>query len=395
MSSTSQTNPGLPTTRSYKPPQKLRRATWIAAAAGALVLGGCTGLDTLDWDLRPSDRFSTSSAAREIQGNRPRPDARGIISYPGYQVVVAERGETVGAIAGRLGIEASALARHNAIAVDAQMRGGELLVLPNRVDNQPAALDTSSPITTTPLAPAPNQPATQDGPEPLRHTVRRGETAFTIARLYQVSARTLAEWNGLPGDLSVREGQTLLIPVVTAEAAADSTPAEPQTTSQPGQGTSTPVPPSAATALPDSTPEPSGQASATAQPAEPVAEMNTQRTQSARLAMPVNGRIIRAYARGRNDGIGIGASAGTNVQAAAAGTVAAITQDTDQVPILVVRHANNLLTVYANIDNIRVSRGDRVSRGQTLATVRAGDPSFLHFEVREGFESVDPMPYLQ
>jgi murein DD-endopeptidase MepM/ murein hydrolase activator NlpD len=111
--------------------------------------------------------------------------------------------------------------------------------------------------------------------------------------------------------------------------------------------------------------------------------------------MPVQGRIIRAYARGRNDGVGIGAPAGTEVRAASEGTVAAITQDTDQVPILVLRHANNLLTVYANIDDIRVARGDRVSRGQVLATVRRGDPSFLHFEVREGFESVDPMPYLQ
>ena len=83
------------------------------------------------------------------------------------------------------------------------------------------------------------------------------------------------------------------------------------------------------------------------------------------------------------------------MQAAAAGTVAAITTDTEQVPILVIRHDNNLLTVYANIDAISVARGDRVTRGQTIAQVRRGDPSFLHFEVREGFDSVDPMPYLQ
>ena len=126
-----------------------------------------------------------------------------------------------------------------------------------------------------------------------------------------------------------------------------------------------------------------------------LADMGAQRTEGPRLAMPVQGRIIRAYAQGRNEGIGIGAPEGTDVHAAAAGTVAAITQDTDQVPIMVIRHENNLLTVYANIDNIRVARGDRVSRGQSIATVRHGDPSFLHFEVREGFDSVDPMPYLQ
>jgi len=27
--------------------------------------------------------------------------------------------------------------------------------------------------------------------------------------------------------------------------------------------------------------------------------------------------------------------------------------------------------------------------------VRSGESSYLHFEVRKGFESVDPLPYLQ
>ena len=82
------------------------------------------------------------------------------------------------------------------------------------------------------------------------------------------------------------------------------------------------------------------------------------------------------------------------VRAAADGTVAAITQDTDQVPILVVRHSDGLLTVYANVQNIRVGRGDSVSRGATVAEVGAGDPSFLHFEVRRGFEAVNPSEFL-
>ena len=77
------------------------------------------------------------------------------------------------------------------------------------------------------------------------------------------------------------------------------------------------------------------------------------------------------------------------------GTVAAITKDTDQVPILVVRHADNILTVYANIDGIKVAKGETVKRGQTIAEVRAGSPAFLHFEVRNGIDAVDPMPYLQ
>ena len=379
--------------------------------AGGVILAGCSGGNDLDWDMRPSSRFNTADAAQSASTARPAPDSRGVISYPGYQVVVAQQGERVSDIALRLGVDANALAQHNAVSTDTPMRGGELLVLPSRVGDSATGTITATPLAGTDgAAPAAN--------EPLRHTVERGESAFTIARLYNVSPRSLADWNGLPADMSVREGQILMIPTgvqtisaaaaseplnatgISAPAAAAPTPgsaaqATADVASQPGQGTPTPVPPSAATPLPDSSPEPAGQAAAAAQPEAPVADMSSQRSTGSRLAMPVQGRIIRAYAQGRNDGIGIGAAAGTAVTAAASGTVAAITEDTDQVPIMVIRHENNLLTVYAGIDNIRVSRGDSVSRGQTIASVRAGDPSFLHFEVREGFESVDPMPYLQ
>ena len=112
------------------------------------------------------------------------------------------------------------------------------------------------------------------------------------------------------------------------------------------------------------------------------------------MQRPVPGQIIRPYSGG-SEGIDIAADAGTPVRAAADGEVAAITRDTDQVPILVLRHPGNLLTVYANIADIRVERGDTISRGQTIATVGEGDPSFLHFEVRQGFESVDPTPYIE
>ena len=395
-----------------------------ALLVSAFALAACEGGMPRDWDLRGADAFSTADAARDASGRRPQPDARGVISYPGYQVVVAQRGETPRSIARRLGIDATALARHNALDGDIVLQGGETLVLPRGATpaTGPDAAAPGDSITETRLE---DTPAT--GAEPLRHTVQRGETAFSIARLYNVSARSLAEWNGLPADMAVREGQVLMIPVPQSisdaadgrtaaltpapGASATDAAAEPEpATTRPGTGSPTPPPPSAADPLPQEEPE---RTAATARPAEtaatreepsraepsrneePVADMAAQRTSTPRLAMPVDGRIVRAYQRGRNDGVGIGAPAGTPVRAAAAGTVAAITRDTDQVPIMVIRHEDNLLTVYANIDDIRVDRGDRVTRGQTIATVRRGDPSFLHFEIREGFESVDPMPYLQ
>jgi murein DD-endopeptidase MepM/ murein hydrolase activator NlpD len=111
--------------------------------------------------------------------------------------------------------------------------------------------------------------------------------------------------------------------------------------------------------------------------------------------MPATGPIIREYVKGSNEGIDIGAPAGSTVRAAEAGTVAAITRDTDQVTIVVIRHQDNLLTVYANVDSVTVAKDDKVSRGQAIGKVRNQSPSFLHFEVRRGFDSVDPMPFLK
>ena len=116
---------------------------------------------------------------------------------------------------------------------------------------------------------------------------------------------------------------------------------------------------------------------------------------SSALALPVSGKIVRPYRKGKNEGIDIAASPGTAVNAAEAGTVAAITSDADQVPIIVVKHNNDLLTVYANVQDITVKKGDRVRRGQKIAALRGGDNAYVHFEVRKGFESVDPEPYLK
>jgi murein DD-endopeptidase MepM/ murein hydrolase activator NlpD len=183
----------------------------------------------------------------------------------------------------------------------------------------------------------------------------------------------------------------LLIPV--AQGTAETAPTPLAATTNPGAGSPTPTPPSAVKPLPQETPVVA--AAPVVAPPAPVLEKPTKVASEGRMAFPVQGPIIREYAKGKNDGIGIGASAGASVKSAAAGTVAAITENTDNLPIIVVKHPDNLLTVYANVDNLKVKKGDTVSRGQQLASVRAGSSDFLHFEVREGFDSVDPLPYLQ
>lgn len=405
----------------------------IGLTTALLALGACTGgqpgmLSDLDWDFRGgANTLDTTDAARQATAARPSPDANGVISYPGYQVALARRGDTVGSVAARVGLNPAELASYNAIQPTASLREGEVLALPRRVAAAgggagaggaisggtvaAAPLPTAGAVSVTSIAttaldrvqssPAPTATAAAapaaapndsalGAMAPTRHQVKRGETAFSIARSYNVSARALADWNGLGPDLAVREGQYLMIP--TPSGAPPERAVEVVTA--PGQGSPTPTPPSAAQPLPDEKTTPAAQAPQD-RPASP--DLGEQRTaaSAAQFVMPVAGNIIRGYAPPRNEGIDIAAPAGTPVKAAAAGTVAAITQDTAQTPIIVIRHEGGLLTVYAGVAGTTVKKGDTVTRGQTIANVRSGDPSFLHFEVRRGAASTDPMPFLK
>lgn len=356
----------------------------------------------IDLDLRDlAQEFDTSQAVAQTP-DRPRPDNRGVISYPNYQVVVAQKDDNMVSIASRLGISAADLARFNGIEPDVTLRSGELVALPNRVAEPSLATGAapSSAIDVTAIATsaldragpqvAPanvTPPASRAGLEPVRHKVLRGETVFSISRIYNVPVRSVADWNGLGPDLSVREGQFLLIPQ-NGQSAPTQASAQPS----PGAGSITPVPPSAAQPLPDETPsKPIATASV---PAAPDLGTPAPASTTARLAYPVQGTIIRAYAPGRNEGIDIGVPAGTSVKAADSGTVAAVTTDTSGVAIVVLKHDGGLLTVYTNLEGLTVAKGASVSRGQTIGKVRAGDPSFVHFEVRRGLTSADPTDFL-
>lgn len=389
-----------------------------------LMTGAAIGLLTacdkpFDFDLRDMARgFDTSQAVADMPA-RPRPDDRGVISYPNYQVVVAKRDDTMATIAARLGLNADTLARYNGVGVDVKLRRDELVALPTRVAEptpatgaaqtgpiQAAPLDVTAIATTAldragpqaPVAAAPMNvavPTPQAGPEPIRHKVATGETVYSIARLYSVPVKAISEWNSLAPDLSVREGQFLFVPQNGQKAPVQ--PVVEVAAPAPGAGSVTPVPPSAAAPLPavePSKPIPVADVPKAPDLGTPTPAAAPAPSANARLSMPVQGTIIREYAAGRNEGIDIGVAAGTAVKSAASGTVAAVTTDTSGVAIVVIKHPDGLLTVYTNLKGLSVAKGDSVSKGQTIGKVRAGDPSFVHFEVRRGLQSANPADFL-
>ncbi|WP_424942866.1 LysM peptidoglycan-binding domain-containing protein [Aliiroseovarius crassostreae] len=360
-------------------------------------LSACT--EGFDFDLRPPQNgLSTAQAAQNVKtAARPQPDERGIISYPGYQVAVAKRGDTVASVAGRIGVSAAELARYNGVKPDSPLRKDEVLALPRRVAVpstnviQPGGAIDIQTLAGDAIDRAPGATATpasakqQAGAEPLRHRVERGETAYSIARLYGVSVRSLADWNGLGADLTVREGQHLLIPVKIQSGSKPAT-----TVSQPGQGTSTPTPPSAATALPDEKPS---TVKTTTPPSPDLSDSRTSASAS-KMTLPVAGKVTSLFDADKAGYILISAKPGEAVKAAASGTVRLVSKDVEGEEIVVIDHGNNTQTAYSFVEGINVAKGQKVKRGQQIAKATKNQYNAIQFLVFDGTDPVDPMPYL-
>lgn len=99
-----------------------------------------------------------------------------------------------------------------------------------------------------------------------------------------------------------------------------------------------------------------------------------------------------------NDGINIAAPAGTPVVAADGGVVKyAGNQLRGFGNLVLIQHADGMVTAYAQLDQIQVEANAKVARGQRIGTVGAtGNVTSpqLHFEVRQGSKVLDPMDVL-
>ncbi len=363
----------------------------------ALLLAGCNGAN-----LGPGLDFRSPPPAARIESTpRPKPDARGVISYPSYQIVEARGGETVADVARRIGLEPRELARYNGLPESYRLRPGEILALPRRVAELPAGSGAGDGITAEPLAndpvtavaaaaiaevegqgkggstgsAAPGTPVREGNLgdariEPIRHKVERGETVYTLSRLYGVPVKAIAEWNNLGPDLSIREGQYVVVPVPQSETAA--APVSPRSG---GAGVATPRTTAAAPA-----------------PVSPAAG-----TPTTKFIRPVSGPVVRPFSprSGGNPGIDIAVPAGTPVKAAADGTVALVSKAVDGSRIVLLRHGPSLYSVYANLGAVTVRKGQTVRRGAIIGKVADKTPATLHFEIRKGTTPVDPADWLE
>ncbi len=99
-----------------------------------------------------------------------------------------------------------------------------------------------------------------------------------------------------------------------------------------------------------------------------------------------------------NDGINIAAPKGTPVVAAEDGQVVYADDGLAGYGNLVlIRHQGGVVTAYAHMANITAAKGQIVRRGQMIGTVGSTGKvtgAQLHFEVRKGKDTVNPLNYL-
>ena len=120
------------------------------------------------------------------------------------------------------------------------------------------------------------------------------------------------------------------------------------------------------------------------------------------LVRPVSGIVTSRFGArwGRtHKGIDIGATKGTTIVAAAAGTIttAAYGYNGGYGNYVIISHGNGIQTVYGHCTSLNVRVGQKVSQGQKIATVGStGDSTgnHLHLEIRVNGVAQNPQNYL-
>jgi murein DD-endopeptidase MepM/ murein hydrolase activator NlpD len=200
------------------------------------------------------------------------------------------------------------------------------------------------------------------------YTVGPGDTPVSIAQRAGIPLDDLLEINGIRRNDTLEPGSSLFLYGNTT-GLAKAEPTDPSHLAAPEPTSS-------------SSPAPSGKPAPLRWPL---------------VAPRVTSRFGRRWGR-PHEGIDMGAPIGTPVYAAAAGTVL---YSGDRVRgygnMVVLKHGDELVTVYAHNSRLLVRAGEQVRAGQEIA--RVGDTGrstgpHLHFEVRRRDVPVDPIPFL-
>jgi lipoprotein NlpD len=112
---------------------------------------------------------------------------------------------------------------------------------------------------------------------------------------------------------------------------------------------------------------------------------------------PTRGKVIGAFSDASNKGIGIAGKLGQPIYASAPGRVIfSGTGIRGFGKLIVIKHNNTYLSVYAHNSELTVKEGQNVTRGQKIAEMGNTDSEQvkLHFEIRRFGKPIDPLKLL-
>lgn len=341
----------------------------------ALIMTSCTR-------YQPLGKGATVPWAKALSAGKGGP-----IGNNRYRV---GEGDALGLIAERYGLRLATLAAANNIESPYVLFPGEVLRIPENValpTGRPG-LRASPPIMETAL-PSPRQrpPAStteprwspkarpgQESDRPLatakaagkRYVVKPGDSLSMIADHHGLRLGELVSANGIEAPYRIKPGQGLIIPPTETDRRRQNNPGRPLGSEQ--AGPLVPPPPLSADGF----------------------------------LWPIQGEVISTFeqnsAKGRSGGITIAARRGTPVRAADNGIVAYAGEALRGYgQMILLRHAEGYVTLYAHNDALLVGEGEIVRRGQVIAEVgSSGDvvDSQLHFELRRGTKPIDPAKVL-
>lgn len=115
------------------------------------------------------------------------------------------------------------------------------------------------------------------------------------------------------------------------------------------------------------------------------------------FAWPASGSVLQNFDETSSKGLSLGGKAGDIVRAAADGRVIfSGAGPRGYGNLIIVKHNNELLSVYAHNRSLSVKEGENVKRGQKIAELgnSGTDKPKLHFEIRQQGKPIDPLAVL-
>ena len=345
----------------------MTRTWWLVF----LILAGCAAVEPAPVEERrpvarqtPAKPTVTSKDAATQKAGDTRPD-----------FYVVKRGDTLYSIGLEHGFDYREIAKANNINPPYGLRVGQ------RLDFKGLKTDgTGTPIAETPTT----ETTTEDGVviTPLDTAGDLTPQTPVEATPLPVPAPVITEPKAIRQPYS-QQALNAPIPTPTQQ------PATPAATLP-----STPASPAPAPATPAvATPEPANPAEAPAAPAPTTAAAG-----SSEWIWPTQGKLIKGFSEsGSARGIDIAGTMGQPIVAAGPGKLIYSGSDLRGYgKLVIIKHDNTFLSVYAHNSNILVKEGQQVTKGQKIAEMGNTDTDQvkLHFEIRQQGKSVDPMKYL-